>query len=328
MDLITYPLNNIEYQAEDAELFHATRTSGVFAGDDFSVSAEGNGRVVSISPGIGWIANSKFSGKVIAKKEQTSLTMPISGTFLPRIDAVILRFDVSENKTIVTYKSGVESSSPAAPEVVRTESVYELHLCHIMRNAGTATISDSDITDLRANPDYCGFVSGALADQALALVGGTMRGTLDMGGNKITGLPAPKDNSDAVNKYYADQIANKIIGVGAKLESWEAVISGNNSAEHEFSGNVQAVLIGLQRTTGGDVISAVWSANMSGMSQNCYGQLGGSATSWKTTVTMSGKNVRVSRNGTSALKYYVTAILPSADALSVTDDGEGNVTIG
>ena len=35
MAIITYPLNNIEYTAEDAELYHATRTSGVFANDDF-----------------------------------------------------------------------------------------------------------------------------------------------------------------------------------------------------------------------------------------------------------------------------------------------------
>ena len=48
MAIITYPLNNIEYTAEDAELYHATRTSGVFANDDFPITVSGDGNVVTI----------------------------------------------------------------------------------------------------------------------------------------------------------------------------------------------------------------------------------------------------------------------------------------
>ena len=327
MALITYPLNNVEYNAEDAELFHAVRTSGVFTSDDFLVSAVANSRAVTINPGIAWIANTKFSGKAVAMKEDFSLTMPLSGSFLPRIDAVVIRFDANANTTDIVYKTGTEASSPAAPEVVRTESVYELHLCHVYRKAGSASIGSADITDLRANPDYCGFVSDEMSGYVLPLNGGSMRGNIDMNGNKITGLSAPTDDSDAVNKHYADRIAEKIISVGAKLETWETTIEGNSAAEHEFSGNVQAVIVGLRKINGSEAISATWSLNMSGLAQNCYGKLGDSVVAWKTTVTISGNRVRVSRNGTSDLKYYVTAILPSSDTLSVTDDGEGNVVI-
>ena len=39
--MITYPLNNIDYTAEDAELFHCTRTSGIWATNDFPISVTG-----------------------------------------------------------------------------------------------------------------------------------------------------------------------------------------------------------------------------------------------------------------------------------------------
>nr|DAG75024.1 MAG TPA: hypothetical protein [Caudoviricetes sp.] len=34
MAIITYPLNNIEYTAADAEIYNCTRTSGVYANTD------------------------------------------------------------------------------------------------------------------------------------------------------------------------------------------------------------------------------------------------------------------------------------------------------
>ncbi len=36
--MITYPLNNIDYTAQDAELYACTRFSGIFSGDDFAIT--------------------------------------------------------------------------------------------------------------------------------------------------------------------------------------------------------------------------------------------------------------------------------------------------
>ena len=169
MAIITYPLNNIEYTAEDAELYLATRTSGVFANDDFSITVPGDGNIVTIGEGIGWIRNSKFSGKVVANKAEMSLDLGLPHATYPRIDAVVLQFSANSNASEIIVKNGTAQTNPAPPEVVRTESVYELHLYHVYRPAGAASVTASNVTDLRLNESYCGLmrdgVTGIPTDQ-------------------------------------------------------------------------------------------------------------------------------------------------------------------
>lgn len=159
MAIITYPLNNIEYTAEDAELYHATRTSGVFANDDFPIAVSGDGNVVTIGEGIGWIRNSKFSGKVVANKAEMSLDLGLPHATYPRIDAVVLQFNANSNASEIIVKNGTAKTNPTPPEVVRTESVYELHLYHVYREAGAASVTASNVTDLRSDSAYCGIMS-------------------------------------------------------------------------------------------------------------------------------------------------------------------------
>lgn len=159
MAIITYPLNNIEYTAEDAELYHATRTSGVFANDDFPITVSGDGNVVTIGEGIGWIRNSKFSGKVVANKSEMSLDLGLPHATYPRIDAVVLQFNANANASEIIVKNGTAQTNPMPPEVIRTESVYELHLYHVYREAGAASVTSSNVTDLRSDSSYCGIMS-------------------------------------------------------------------------------------------------------------------------------------------------------------------------
>lgn len=159
MAIITYPLNNIEYTAEDAELYHATRTSGVFANDDFPITVSGDGNVVTIGEGIGWIRNSKFSGKVVANKAEMSLDLGLPHATYPRIDAVVLQFNANANASEIIVKNGTAQTNPMPPEVVRTESIYELHLYHVYREAGAASVTASNVTDLRSDSAYCGIMS-------------------------------------------------------------------------------------------------------------------------------------------------------------------------
>ena len=231
MALVTYPLNNIEYSAEDAELFHVTRTSGVYAKNSFDYSVTGAGNTIVINTGIGWIKNSEFSGKVIALKERISLDMGLPDSAYPRIDAIVIQFDANMNATNIVVKKGTASSEPIPPEVSRDEAVYELHLYHVRREAGSLSITPSNITDIRLNSSYCGLMADsvtsintyAIEKQVADLIkslqneisnvkdgsaylfrdGSTgMTGNLQMDGNKITGLGTPVDDNDAVPKSY------------------------------------------------------------------------------------------------------------------------------
>lgn len=231
MALTTYPLNNIEYSAEDAELFHVTRTSGIYANNSFDYSVTGADNTIVINNGIGWIKNSEFSGKVIAQKEAISLDMGLPDPVYPRIDAIVIQFDSNRNETNIVVKKGTAASNPVAPSVVQNESVYELHLYHVRREAGSLYITPSNITDLRLNSAYCGLMADSVTNidttaierQVADLIkslqneisnvkdgsayllrdGSTgMTGNLKMDGNKITGLGAPMDDNDAVPKNY------------------------------------------------------------------------------------------------------------------------------
>lgn len=234
MALITYPLNNIEYSAEDAELFHVTRTSGVYAKNSFDYSVTGENNTIVINNGIGWIKNSEFAGKVIALKENISLDMGVSDSVYPRIDAIVIQFDSNKNETNIIAKQGTAASSPIAPSVIQTESVYELHLYHVRREAGSLYISPSNITDLRLNSSYCGLmadsvtnidttaiekqvsdlikslqseISNVIDGSAYLLRDGStnMTGNLPMDGHKVTGLGTPTADGDAVPLGYANQ---------------------------------------------------------------------------------------------------------------------------
>lgn len=161
--MITYPLNHIEYTAEDAELYLSTRKSGVYDGEDFEITVSGIGNNVVVGEGISWIQNTKFSGKVVALKKSKTLTLDLADSVYDRIDAIVIQFDASKNGSDVIVKKGTASSAPVAPSVSRTESLYELHIYHIYRKAGATTIGVSDVIDQRRNPDYCGIMFDPVA---------------------------------------------------------------------------------------------------------------------------------------------------------------------
>lgn len=175
MAIKTYPLNDIEYQAEDAELFHCTRTSGVYASGHFPVSVTGADNNITIGKGIGWLKNTEFSGKVFASKEETVLNAGVPDASLPRVDAVVVRFDANQNETYFTIKQGSVGSTPTTPAVERNEYNYELHLYHIRRRPGATAITPGDITDLRMDANYCGLMADSVTQVDMSAINAQIR---------------------------------------------------------------------------------------------------------------------------------------------------------
>lgn len=165
----TYPLNDVDYDAADAELFHCTRTSGIFDGTDFVCSVTGADNNVTVGVGIGWIRNNKFSGKVVALKEQMVLDMGVADTTYPRIDAVAIQFDSGANKTEIVAVHGTPAANPVPPSVTREDGIYELHLYHVRREAGATAISVGNLTDVRMNEAYCGLMQDDVTPRESAI---------------------------------------------------------------------------------------------------------------------------------------------------------------
>lgn len=164
MSLITYPLNDIDYDADGAALFHCTRTSGLYAGDDFAYSVDGTDNTITLQPGLAWMNVSKFKGQVCAMKTETYVDMGLPDANFPRIDRVVLQFSANKNSTDIVVKKGSPASNPYPPERSTTEALYELHLLEVRRQPGAVSITNADITDLRLDPNNCGLMSESVSN--------------------------------------------------------------------------------------------------------------------------------------------------------------------
>lgn len=156
-DIITYPENGIQYDADDASGYLATRLSGVYSADeDFAVTANGD-LTVTVSAGQAWVHPARFRGRSIIMEQPETVTLTAADAVRSRIDRVVLRYDAAAKKTSLTVLTGTpDSASPTAPEITRTALVYDLSLATITRKAGSSAITAADITDTRADETVCG----------------------------------------------------------------------------------------------------------------------------------------------------------------------------
>ena len=162
MAITVYPLNDIDFTAEEVAIYNATRTSGIYAGDDFAISLTGADNNISIDVGLAWMHLSRFNGVAVALKGKTFVDMGLPDAVYPRIDALVLQFDANKNGAELVVKQGAASTNPKAPAVSRTEALYELHLLHARRTPGAAYITAADVTDLRLDANYCGLMADAV----------------------------------------------------------------------------------------------------------------------------------------------------------------------
>ena len=154
---IMFPLENTEYSAADAQLWFATRTSGVYTNGHLSVTEE-NGMVVSVNQGIAWLHYGEFAGAVYGLTQKKGLTIPLADAVYPRIDRVVIRYDAVQNIGTAMILQGTPASTPAAPAITRNENYYEISLAQIYVGKGVTEITAADITDERLDETVCGLM--------------------------------------------------------------------------------------------------------------------------------------------------------------------------
>lgn len=116
-----------------------------------------SGLYLKVNPGIAYI-----DGHFFKPETDTELKLAGSDTEYNRIDIIIIRCDYVENKVYLKVITGTPSAIPQMPAFKRNADCYDLVLCSIFVKANASEISQSDITDLRFNTDYCGIVTGKI----------------------------------------------------------------------------------------------------------------------------------------------------------------------
>jgi hypothetical protein len=162
----SFPNNQDEYiGAEYAMKWLHGRTSGVFAAENnASVSAVQNEMAVTVSDGVGWIADAGKDGIVWwndhEAKNGTKLKFAIdtADSALNRIDRIIVEWKTTNYVDLPEIKvlKGTVASNPTAPSLTNNSTVRQLSLARIRVQAGTIAITASMITDERLDPSVCG----------------------------------------------------------------------------------------------------------------------------------------------------------------------------
>ena len=207
-DIITYPENGITYDADDAAGYLATRLSGVYsAEEDFSVTAV-EGLSVQVSAGQAWVRPARFKGRSIIMEQPTTVVLTAADAVRSRIDRVVLRYDAAAKKTRLVVLDGTpDSAAPAAPEISRTELVYDLCLAEIKRPAGSTAVTAADITDTRADETVCGVMRDGVTGIPAATLIQRLRDEIDKLGN---GSFYDKTETDALLNALQKQVDSKI----------------------------------------------------------------------------------------------------------------------
>ena len=133
-----FPLENTMYTAADAQMWFATRTSGVYAGTHLPVSAAGT-MELTVGKGIAWLHYDTFAGCVYGNTDNRVLTVEMSDAQYNRIDRVCVRLEMLNNRCYLYIKKGTAASSPVAPALQRDNVAYEISVAQVL--VGVHTVS-------------------------------------------------------------------------------------------------------------------------------------------------------------------------------------------
>ena len=148
-------------RAETSDLFRMLFanlvSNGVLAtpGDCFQVVA-GAGMTVRIRPGFAMI-----KGAFAYDADEATVTLAAANANLTRLDRVVLRCNYYDRCCEIIVKTGTPNTIPVAPELLQPVNgdYYELGLALITVAANQSAITQSSITDTRADSSVCGLIT-------------------------------------------------------------------------------------------------------------------------------------------------------------------------
>lgn len=147
------------YNAEDfTNYLRKIVGNGVFPNPSTQLQVTaGTGLQVTVAEGEGWI-----NGHKLTNTAALNLSIDAADVLLPRIDRVVFYADLTERQMGISVVKGTPASNPTAPELVRTDAIYQMSLATVRINANATAITNANITDTRADSDVCGWVAGLI----------------------------------------------------------------------------------------------------------------------------------------------------------------------
>lgn len=145
-----------EYDSRDlTDYLKRFFTDGVFMEPSTSlrVLAASSGLSVTMQEGAALI-----NGCSIETDAAVSFAIGTAHASLPRIDRVVVRWNLLERKMEFAIKAGTPAATPQAPDLSRTGNVYELSLARVYVPAGASSLTQDRITDERLDSTVCGSV--------------------------------------------------------------------------------------------------------------------------------------------------------------------------
>lgn len=141
-----------------AEYFASFIGNGVFPNPSNNLQVIANDDMtITVKAGKAWI-----NGYIMINDDDYILEIAPADGVLNRIDRVVARYDTVNREIRLEVKKGTFASNPTAPELQRDADAYELALADVYVAAGSISISQADITDLRLNTELCGIVHGTV----------------------------------------------------------------------------------------------------------------------------------------------------------------------
>lgn len=155
-----------KYKAEDfASFFNSLLTNGAFPNPSTNLQIiSNNNMTVTVKAGKAWI-----NGYIYILDADMILPIEVADGVLKRIDRIVIRFSTIGRSILGGIRKGVFASSPVAPALQRDADLYELGIADIYVANGSVSISQANITDLRMNTTYCGWVNSLIQADTTAI---------------------------------------------------------------------------------------------------------------------------------------------------------------
>lgn len=120
--------------------------TGVLVGylNTLAVSASGSAMQVTLASGGAWIEGFYY-------ENDAPLVVPVSPADASnaRIDRIVIRLDRTANTIAAAVLQGVPASSPVAPALTQTDSLYELPVATVTVPAAVGVVQNSNVADAR-----------------------------------------------------------------------------------------------------------------------------------------------------------------------------------